>query len=445
MKLKLVVASMSVLGLVSCPVFADSMTTKHMKHKHHHVAKKHQMVSHTDYKSMGALPVVETCPPNQYASVLDVMDQNTGRAQPTEDCNKLITFAGGVNFDARWGNRGNATQGVNNQRIALNDAYLNIFGNVNDWSKAFASLSYGDPSGIASTTESTGGQYSNVYTNVTDNKVTLEQGFIRLANFDQSPFFVQIGKQFQDFGRYAIHPIHRSTTQVLSETLRTSAELGVVLPAGFHGDLYAFDNSLRERSASVVTASTSHPKTNYGAAIGFDVPSDQLGWGINVGYLYNMVGVNDVQQAVSQTTTGGFISGGSYHNRVGAVTVDAMVNSGPFSLIGDYVTATNRFSSTDLVGTGTNGAKPWAGNIKAGYGFNAWGIDQNAYLGYERTGSAVNVHLPRSRWVAGLGLDMWKNANVALELAHDIDYSTSNNGSGNKYNLIGLRAAVVFG
>jgi len=438
MKLKLVVASMSVLGLVSCPAFADNG----MKHKHHHVAKKHQMVSHADYKAMGALPAVENCQPSQNAAVLDVMDQNTGRARPTEDCNKLIAFAGGINFDAHWGNRSSDTQGINRQRISLNDAYLNIFGNVNDWTKAFASLSYGDPSDVA-----TGGlgQYSNVYTNSGDNEVALEQGFIRFANFDQYPVFVQLGKQFQDFGRYMIHPIHRTTTQVLSETLRTSAELGFILPIGFHGDVYAFDNPMRERSLSSLSSSTSHPKTNYGAAIGFDAPSDQLGWGVNVGYLYNMTGVNDVQQAVSEQTNSGSTSGGSYHDRVGALSIDASVNSGPFSLIGDYVTALTSFDSNDLVGTGVAGAKPWAGNIKAGYGFNAFGKDQNAYLGYETTGAAVNVGLPKNRWVVGLGVDMWKNANLSLEVAHDTDYSVSNNGSGNSYNTVGFRAAVMFG
>lgn len=437
MKLKLVVASMSVLGLVSCPAFADN----NAKHRHHHVAKKHQMVSHADYKAMGALPI-ENCQPSQNAAILDVMSQNTGRAKPTEDCNKLIAFAGGINLDAHWGNRSTELQGENRQRLALNDAYLNIFGNVNDWTKAFASLSYGDPSDV----ETTGfGQYSNVYTNVGDNKVTLEQGFIRLANFDQYPVFVQLGKQFQDFGRYTIHPIHRTVTQSLSETLRTSAELGFILPVGFHGDIYAFDNPMNERSATSLASSTSHPKTNYGVALGFDAPSDQLGWGVNVGYLYNMTGVNDVQQAVSQTTNSGSITGGSYHNRVSALAIDAMVNSGPFSLTGDYVTALTNFSSTDLVGTGTSGAKPWAGNIKAGYGFNAFGKDQNLYLAYETTGAAVNLNLPKNRWVVGLGVDAWKNTNLTLEFAHDTDYTVANNGTGNSYNTIGFRAAVMFG
>ena len=75
MKLKLVVASMSVLGLISSPVFADTQTTdststtttttKKPHHRHHHYSKKahkpvhhthHIAQSHEDYKAMGALP-----------------------------------------------------------------------------------------------------------------------------------------------------------------------------------------------------------------------------------------------------------------------------------------------------------------------------------------------------------------------------------------------------
>lgn len=446
MKLKLVVASMSVLGLVSCPAFAAEGQV--VKHKHHHV-KKHMVTTHEykgqDYK--GALPVVvENCQPGQYAAVLDVMSQNAGRARPTEDCNKLISFAGGINFDGHWGNRNPLYQGENTRLFSLNDAYLNVFGNVGDWVKAFASLSYGTPSGVAAGSVLANGQYSNVYPNVADNSLTLEQAMVRFANFDESPAFVQLGKQFADFGRYTIHPLHRTMTQSLSETLQTSAELGFIVPGGFHGDVYAFSDQLPERSAAATGFTTGSIKTNYGAAIGFDMPNEQLGWGVNVGYLYNMIGVGDVQQAVSQTTNGSATTGGSYFSRVGALAVDAMINSGPFSLIGDYVTSLQRFNVNDLVSTNTaRGAKPWAGNIQAAYGYNAWGKNQNLYVGYETSGDAPNLHLPKSRWVVGLNVDVMKNSLIGVEVGHDTDYSVSNTGTGNSSNTIGVRGSVKFG
>jgi len=392
------------------------------------------------------------------------MGQNLGRAKPTQDCNKLLSLAGGANFDAKWGNRSMGYQGENVQRVSLNDVYLNLFGNVNDWTKAFASISYNTASGV-SLFDTKAGQYSNVYPTTTLN---LEQGYVQISNFDQSPLFLKLGKFYQDFGRYTIHPITRSLTQVMSESLQTAAQAGFVTKMGFHGDIAAFDTPLNQRRVySLGTApfynQQGHKTTDYTAAIGFDQMSDQLGFGINLGYMYNMVGVNDVSQVISQyqdtfvsgSLVGPFTtSGGSYRNRVSAGTIDAYVTSGPFSLIGDYVTAMQDFSNNDMnsnatsvsaFGTG-NGAKPWAGNLQAGYGFNGWNNrNQNVYLGYQVSGDAVQLFLPKNRWVAGYNVDMWKNTNLGLELDHDTDYGTGSGGTGNSSNLINFRAGVKFG
>src|SRR3990167_4927979 len=194
MKLKtLVVASMSVLGmnLMSYPAFSASPHTQnhYSSHTHQHVT------NHSSYKGMGALQPVEVCPINDFfTATLDVMDHNIGRAKPTTGCNKPIAFAGGANFDAKWGNRSMGYQGENTQRLSLNDAYLNVFGNVNDWTKAFASFSYSDTENtsvtnrIASSRAIDGEGAPVSYSNVYDaNTLTMEQGFIRFANFDQAP------------------------------------------------------------------------------------------------------------------------------------------------------------------------------------------------------------------------------------------------------------------
>lgn len=451
MKLKLVVASMSVLGLISCQA---ALATTHHKYKHHVV--KQEEATPVVYK--GAIPV-EICPiTDPYISMMDAMGQNLGRAKPTQDCNKLLSLAGGVNFDAKWGNRSMGYQGENTQRVSLNDVYLNLFGNVNDWTKAFASISYNNASAV-SLFATKAGQYSNVYPT---NTLTLEQGYGQISNFDQSPFFLKLGKFYQDFGRYTIHPITRSLTQVLSESLQTAAQVGFVTKMGFHGDIAAFDTPLNQRRSYPIGIPQGHKTTDYTASIGFDQMNDQLGFGINLAYMYDMVGVNDIAQVISQYQntnvfgTGGALitNGGTYRNRVSAGAIDAYITSGPFSLIGDYVTAMQNFSNNDLnsntpsggvpFGTG-NGAKPWAANLQAGYGFNAWNKNQNVYLGYQASGDAVAVFLPKNRWVAGYNIDMWKNTNLGLELDHDTDYSTGHGGTGNSSNLISFRAGVKFG
>jgi len=428
MKLKLVVASMSILGLISGAVFADTTTTTTTKHKHHKKVMHHHhhhMVHHVaqshDYKAMGALvqpapiEVVDT-----YSVIYDAMGQNANRGKAMPDWFNRVGVSGGVNFDAHWGNRSQGYQGENTQRLSLNDGYLNAAATVNDWTKAFIGLSFNSASRY----------YSSAYTN---NRLNLEQGYVTLANYNESPMFFQVGKQFSDFGRYNIHPITRTMAQVLSESLATSAKLGFITGMGLHGQIYAFDNPIRQTA-------TNHSKSVYGAAIGFDQPSDQLGYDVGIGYMSNMSGVNDVANILS-----------TYTHTVGAVAVYGDVNSGPFNLSARYTTAIQHFSPLDistqqgLVGTSLTGAKPWAADFTAGYGYNAMGKNQNVYIGYQTSNNAVSLALPKYRYLAGIGVDMWKNTSLGLEVAHDKNYGANNNASGKSSNTIGARASVKFG
>ncbi len=71
--------------------------------------------------------------------------------------------------------------------------------------------------------------------------------------------------------------------------------------------------------------------------------------------------------------------------------------------------------------------------------------NQNVYLGYQASGNAVYVALPKSRWLIGWNTDVWKSTNVGVEVGHDIDYGKGQGGTGDSNNTIGLRAAVKFG
>lgn len=466
MKLKLVVASMSVLGLISCPVLADTQT----KHKHHHHKKVHHHHHHANYKEMGELPVqpapvVQAAPMvDMYSLTLDSMNQNLNRSvHATPDWFQHIAITGGANFDATWGNRSMGFMGENARRLALNDVYLNATAMVNDWAKAFASLSFNNayPGNNAGGTLINGidapvnadypGIYSAAYTN---NRLNLEQGYMTFGSFNCSPFFVQLGKQFQDFGRYTIHPLTRTLTQVLSESLQTSAKIGFITNMGLHGAIYAFDNSLTRSGLG-------HTQTVYGAALGFDQPSDQLGFDLGVGYMSNMTGVNDVAYAISAFETIGNSpnTAGTYNGTVGAMNGYADINAGPFSLGGRYTTSLQKFNpntlSTQYLNVVGSGARPWAADVTAAYAFNLFAKNQNVYVGYQASNNAVNLFIPRTRWLVGYGIDTCKNTSLGVEVHHNNPYSSGNgvnnganlNFSGNSQssNEVHARASVKFG
>lgn len=503
MNLKLVVASMSILGLVSCPVFAATTTnatnnTKAKHHRHHHKMMKHhetaaeeqaeevaehhgmrhhkaekesaawerreERMEHADYKGMMMQPnAPEVCTITQETMILDGMTQNLGRAIPNP-CYpgwfNRIQLSGGVNVDmGKWGNRNTKYMGENYHRVSLNDAYLNLQATVNDWVHAFASISYNTAT-IGDQFFSFPRDHEPEYDAAYDNNVRgaehhtlqLEQGFATLANFNCSPFFVQVGKQFQDFSRYEIHPITETLTQVMSETLATSVKVGFIA-SGFSGAVWVFDDPLRKGGTRATT-------TNYGVSGGYDYPSDQFGFDIGAAYMYNLIGANNVAWNVGQFDFNNILLDvDTYQTRVGAVAAYADVNSGPFVLAARYTTALQRFNVNDLPKNGVvdvdavtgipfadaSGAKPWAATVQAAYGFEAWCLNQNVYVGYQTSREAAGLLIPKYRWVAGYGVDVYKNTSLAVEWDNDHGYSAANGGSGNTTNLVTIRAAVKFG
>lgn len=494
MKLKLVVASMSILGLVSSSAFAAeeaaATTATTTKHKHHHkmVAKHHvahhQMAMHHEVEEMGAIPVPAPIAPVTMITpvssiVMTEMTQNLGRAFPCPDWYNRIGVSGGINFDfGKWvKNRGNY-QGENYRHFALNDAYLNVFANVNDWTRANLSLSYSNTTKVRKHFFG----YSSVYS---DNRLSLEQGYFTIGNFDCSPFFLQFGKQFTDFSRYEIHPITRSLTQVLSESLQTEAKIGFLVPMGFHGAVYTFDDPLNNNNHHhngyvLQNHHHNHSKgsqhVDWGVALGYDHPCECLGYDIGLGYVNSMTAAQDVAHAVSI-----FNGSKTIHRRVGAAAFYGDVNSGPFSLGVRYTTAVSHFDRRDLPSNlsfrGLNdfdfgfgfgrrhhhrdGARPWAAGVQAGYAYNAWCKNQNVFLGYQTSSQAAAIGIPKNRWLLGYGIDVCKNTGFGLEWDHDKSYNnhrhhrgfrvaTFNDGHhhGNRRHsedLVSLRADVKFG
>lgn len=462
MKLKLIAASISMLGLVSYPAFAHqhrhhTHCAKHHCHHHHIHASAH--VTHHEVVAAPVLvheyntEVVETCRISHSSLILNASTQNIGRAMPNP-CQpgwfNRVRMAGGVNVDfGKWGNRNANYEGENYKRVSINDAYLNIGATINEWSNAFASLSYSDTGVSTGSSTTTYGMYSwdYNYSNVYRNKLSVEQAFATFGPAPSIPLYLQLGKQFQDFGRYQIHPITRSMTQVLSETLATSGKLALIFPNGFDASISVFNDQLER-------AGGSNP-TNYNLAIGYNNFNPSLGWSVGAGYLYNMTGVNDVGEAVEHFSDEGF------HHRVSALALYGDVNSGPFLLSGRYTTALQSFNAWDLPRHGradlgvnpfedsivlpdASGAKPWAAGIMGSYNFDAMGHAHTLFLGYENSGEAAGVGLPQKRFSLGVNCYPWQQSIVGIEWDHDKGYSESNGGNNKSTDLVSLRIGTQF-
>jgi len=289
-----------------------------------------------------------------------------------------ISLNGGINADTKIGNlydtNGPSYTGENVKRMSLNNAFVNVNADVNDWTKAFVGLSYQDASanyGAASAAN-----------------LSLEQGYVTLANASVTPAYLKIGKQFTNFGMYDAHALIQPMTTALSESLQDAITVGFdtgMTGINFYGSAYGLDDG----SVQLGHSSTS---MNGGARLGIGQTNDQLGWNLSADYLNNLTGVNNIATRLNNV----------YETRVGGAAINADINSGGFKLGMRYVQALTSFAATDIASTNpANGAKPYAANITAGYGFNAMNVDQNVSLAYDMTHDAVNLNLPLNRWTVG--------------------------------------------
>src|SRR5579872_6615730 len=97
MKLRLVVASLAALALVSTSSSVFATSKKH--HKKHHEMAQEEHHEYKDYKGMENVPV---CTITQTAMIMDETTQSIGRSMPNP-CNPRwydrIQVSGGINVD----------------------------------------------------------------------------------------------------------------------------------------------------------------------------------------------------------------------------------------------------------------------------------------------------------------------------------------------------------
>jgi hypothetical protein len=143
---------------------------------------------------------------------------------------------------------------------------------------------------------------------------------------------------------------------------------------------------------------------------------------------------------------------GTYQSSVGTWSGYVDITSGPYTFSGRYVQSLSVFASNTLSNTWmlTDGstARPWAADLTADIAFTRFFCcckDQHAYIGYQASGNAVNLALPRNRWIAGYGIEVVKNTDFGVQWSRDMDYSSGNNGTAQISNTFNARVAVRFG
>lgn len=388
----------------------------------------------------------------QLEATLAQMSQQDGRpAQANGAWSKYIRVSGGVNVDTKLvGSLGlNDTQsatnaartpgrftGENVRRVGINDAFLNVDADVNDWISGRVGVTY------SAVTDNYNIGMDDLDT---DLNFHVDQAYVTMANFDKQPYYMRAGLQYVDFGSYSLHPITKPFTQVMTEINDVAIQVGALDMSGVNGSFFIMQTPYGK--AESPTETSNRRQVNYGGSLSYDYPSnDDMAYHVKVGYLENMVGLDSFARVAGASTW-------TYTDAIPMGSLAGGVSSGPFAANFEYDTAFKSFHDDDGITyqVGRN-AKPKAVDLNVSYKFKYLdNRDNTVVVGYDRSWEASVMGLPRDRYYVDYTVGLYKNTDVTLEWTHDNDYSSNNLNpdgfvsSGRNFNVVSARLAVNFG
>jgi hypothetical protein len=304
-------------------------------------------------------------------------------------------------------------EGVSSSDLVVATAEIGIAAQINDWVAGEISLLHEED----------------------DTDLEVDVATITIANQDKTPFFFTGGQTYVPFGVYETGAVSDPLTLELGETRETVAQVGFET-GGWSGSVFGFNGDVDSDGDDQVE--------QFGANLGY---AAEFGNGASatfgVSYISSL-GDSDSLQGVIITSNPGSYTGGA--------SAFASISSGPWTLLGEYLTATEEFDSTTLAYDG-DGAKPSAWNLELDYETHLFGMPTSFALAVQGTNQALGLELPETRYLLAASAEVYDNTTLSLELAHDEDYGSGDSaantdgavaGTGKSADTLTLQLAVGF-
>ncbi|MEJ2590267.1 MAG: LbtU family siderophore porin [Candidatus Thiodiazotropha sp.] len=235
-----------------------------------------------------------------------------------------------------------------------------------------------------------------LYEEETDNNgdLNVDTAVITLADPDGF-WFLKAGQNTLPFGVYPTYMISDPITLELGETNDTALEVGVE-HAGFNASVFVFQGDHNARA------------DNFGLQLGLSSDGGPVGFRCNLAYLDNLAESDTLVDAGWITTS----------DKMPAWIVSGELFSGPFSLLGEYLKATESFADA-------GGEQPAVFNLEGAYRLQIADHIATLALGYQHSRDAANDNwgLPEKRLLGTLKVNLTEGLDSGIELKRDQDYA----------------------
>ena len=227
------------------------------------------------------------------------------------------------------------------------------------------------------------------------------------------------------FGNFETNLVSDTLALEIGET-REAAILVGFEKDNWYGSAYVFNGDVDEAG--------NDRAQNAGFNLGYGMEGENSSLDIGMGWI-NSISDSD---GISGTVTG------PISDYISAYSVHGVYRTGPWSFMGEYITATEDFLAGELAWKGA-GAQPSAYNLEVGYDFVAFGgRDSNVAVAFQGTDEALALGLPENKFLAGFSTTLYENTSLALEYSKADDYSLSDGGTGNDGGTVTLQVGVEF-
>jgi len=244
--------------------------------------------------------------------------------------------------------------------------------------------------------------------------VDIDEAYILIGNTEKFPLYIRAGKQYLPLGEFDTNMISDPLTLELAEINESALSLGFekngffLEGSIFNGDVDKEDN---------VNDDLNHLDefSIYGGYSGEFNGVSFTAWG---GYLNNIADSDTISDTVPNTID----------DYIDALCANLAIDFQDITIYASYAGAVESFKKGEL-DFKNHGAKPRAWNIEAGYTMNLFNYDTTFAVGYQGTDEAVDLEMPKSRYIGSITVSLLENLSLAIEYAYDKDYDLSEGGT----------------
>ncbi len=350
-----------------------------------------------------------------------VLDQNQGQAYsfaqlPLSHWQKRVTVSGLANIDMGYMNK-TPTVGTGGRFPAADTTYLDVDvananlyfdAEVNCYTTAHISMNYHGNANRRNDMPWWNGV-----------AVGIDEAYVNIANFAETPVYVRAGEQYVDFGVYNRYNITTPLHQLMATTRNDALTVGFNSTNGFNGSLFV----LQGMNSATSTAGRVH-LNNGGLHLGYRGGMSGFQYNLDLDYMAKLFDANFYASTALAT----------YNSRVGGMSLHGDMAYHQFDGALDYVTATTRSNVADFT-YGATGAKPRALGLDLGYTFASAGMPSRVGFGYQRSWEGVGISsatfaaLPKTRYLVQYGVELGRNTDLTFQMVNDKDYNTTDTGS----------------